>query len=62
MKENAGESAKGADELAGSGALKGGAGKIEEKLVEILVRLRRVDVGRVFGVGRQWAPITQLSG
>ena len=62
MKEETGESAKRADELAGSGALKGGAGKFQKELVESLVRLRRGGVGRVIGVGRQWAPIAQLSG
>lgn len=62
MKEKTGESAKRADELAGSGVLKGGAGKLQKKLAESLVRLRREAVGRVFGVGRQWAPISQLSG
>lgn len=62
MKEKPGDRAKRADELAGGGALKGGAGKFHKKLVESLVRVRRAGVGRVFGVGRQWAPIAQLSG
>ncbi len=62
MKEKTGESAKGADELARIAALKGGAGKFQKKLLEGLVRLRREDMGRVFSVGRQWAPTAQLSG
>ncbi len=62
MKEKASKRAKRADELGGSGALKGGARKLQKKLVESLVRLRREGVGRVFNVGGQWAPTAQLSG
>lgn len=62
LKEDPRERAKGADEMAVIGALKRGAGKFQKKLVERLVRLRREGVGRVIGVGRQWAPNAQLSG
>ena len=54
MKEGASEGAEGPDELAGIGALKSGPGKLQEKLLEGLVRLRRVAGTRVSGVGCQW--------
>ena len=52
--ESASEGAEGPDELAGIGALKSGPGKLQEKLLEGLVRLRRVAGTRVSGVGCQW--------
>ena len=42
MEEGASEGAEGTDELAGIAALKDGPGKLEEKLLKGLVRLRRV--------------------
>ena len=54
MEKGASESAEGSDELAGIGALKSGPGKLQEKLLEGLVRLRRVAGTRVSGVGCQW--------
>ena len=42
MEEGASEGAEGTDELAGIAALKDGPGKLEEKLLKSLVRLRRV--------------------
>jgi hypothetical protein len=57
MEEGARENAKGPDELAGIAALKSGLGKLKEKLLESLVRLRRVAGTRISGVGCQWAPI-----
>jgi hypothetical protein len=57
MEEGAGEGAERSDELAGIAALKSGAGKLQEKLLEGLVRLRRVSRLGISGVGCQWAPI-----
>jgi len=54
MEEGASEGAEGPDEVAGIGALKGGAGKLQEKLLEGLVRLRRVARARFSSVGCQW--------
>jgi hypothetical protein len=54
LEEGASEGAKGPDELAGIGALKSGPGKLLEKLLEGLVRLRRVAGTRFSGVGCQW--------
>ena len=54
MEEGASEGAEGSDELAGIGTLKSGPGKLQEKLLEGLVRLRRVAGTRVSGVGCQW--------
>jgi hypothetical protein len=54
MKEGASEGAERLDELAGIGALKSGPRKLQEKLLEGLVRLRRVAGTRVSGVGCQW--------
>ena len=54
MEEGASEGAEGPDEVAGIGALKGGTGKLQEKLLERLVRLRRVAGTRFSGVGCQW--------
>jgi hypothetical protein len=53
-KEGASKGAEGADQLAGIGALKSGPGKLQEKLLEGLVRLRRVAGTRFSGVGCQW--------
>ena len=55
--EGASEGAEGPDELAGIGALKSGPGKLQEKFLERLVRLRRVAGSRVSGMGCQCAPI-----
>ena len=57
MEESARKGAEGLDELAGISALKRGAGKIQKKLLESLVRLRRVSGRRISNVGSQWAPI-----
>jgi hypothetical protein len=54
MEKGASESAEGSDELAGICALKSGPGKLQEKLLEGLVRLRRVAGTRVSGMGCQW--------
>jgi hypothetical protein len=55
--EGASQGAEGPDELAGVGALKSGTGKLQEKLLEVLVRLRRIAGTRFSGVGCQCAPI-----
>jgi len=55
MEEGASEGAEGPDELAGIAALKSGPGKLQEKLLEGLVRLRRVAGLRISGVGCQYA-------
>ena len=57
MEEGAGKGAERLDKLAGIGALKSGPGKLQEKLLEGLVRLRRVPGLRISGVGCQCAPI-----
>jgi hypothetical protein len=57
LEEGASEGAEGPDELAGIAALKSGPGKLQEKLLERLVRLRRVAGTRISGGGCQWAPI-----
>jgi hypothetical protein len=57
MEEGASEGGEGQDELAGIAALESGPGKLQEKLLESLVRLRRVAGTRISGVGCQWAPI-----
>jgi hypothetical protein len=57
VEEGAGESAERQDELAGIVALKSGPGKLQEKLLESLVRLRQVAETRISGVGCQYAPI-----
>jgi len=54
MEESASKGAEGLDELAGVGALKSGSGKLQEKLLERLVRLRRIAGTRFSGVGCQW--------
>ncbi|MBZ5663850.1 MAG: hypothetical protein LAO30_04545 [Acidobacteriia bacterium] len=53
LEEGAGKRAKGPDELRGIAVMKSGSGKFKEKLLERLVRLRRVDRSRVSGVGGQ---------
>ena len=53
LEESAGERAKGPDELGGIAVMKCGAGKLQKKLLERLVRLRRVDRSRVSDVGGQ---------
>jgi hypothetical protein len=57
MEEGASEGAEGPDELAGIAALKSGTGKLQEELLESLVRLRHVAGTRISGVGCQWSPI-----
>ena len=54
MEEGASEGAEGPDQLAGLGALKSGPGKLQEKFLERLVRLRRIAGTRFSGVGCQW--------
>jgi len=56
MEEGASQGAEGPDELAGIAALKGGPGKLQEKLLESLLRLRRVLGPRISGIGCQCAP------
>jgi hypothetical protein len=55
MEEGASDGAEGPDELAGIAALEGGPGKLQEKFLEGLVRLRRVVGPRISGVGCQCA-------
>jgi hypothetical protein len=62
MEECACEGTEGLDELAGIAAVKRSAGEIQKKLLESLVRLRRVTQDRIAGMSSQWAPIAQLSG
>src|ERR1700732_3996064 len=57
LEEGASKGAKGPDQLAGIGALKSGPGKLQEKLLERLVRLRRIARTRFSAVGCQGAPI-----
>ena len=57
LEEGASKGAKGPDQLAGIGALKSGPGKLQEKLLERLVRLRRIARTRFSAVGCQCAPI-----
>jgi len=56
MEEGASQGAEGPDELAGIAALKSGPGKLQEKLLKSLLRLRRVPRPRISGVGCQCAP------
>ena len=56
VKEGAREGAERPDDLAGIAALKSGPGKLQEKLLESLVRLRHAAGTRITGVGCQWAP------
>ena len=57
LEEGSSKGAKGPDQLAGIGALKSGPGKLQEKLLERLVRLRRIARTRFSAVGCQCAPI-----
>ena len=57
LKEGASTGAKGPDQVARIGALKRGPGKLQEKLLERLVRLRRIAGTRFSAVGCQCAPI-----
>jgi hypothetical protein len=57
LEEGASKGAKGPDQLAGIGALKSGPGKLQEKLLECLVRLRRIARTRYSAVDCQCAPI-----
>jgi hypothetical protein len=57
VKIGAGESAKRQDELTGIVVVKCGPGKLQEKLLESLVRVRRVAGTRISGVGCQCAPM-----
>jgi len=56
MEEGASAGAEGSDELAAIAALKSGPGKLQEKLLKGLVRLRRVSGLRVSARGCQCAP------
>jgi hypothetical protein len=56
VKVGASEGAKRAEELAGIMVLKSGAGKLQEKLLESLVRMRRNRGPRISGVGCQCSP------
>jgi hypothetical protein len=56
VEEGTGEGAEGPDELAGIAAVKSGPGKLQEKSLEGLVRLRRCAGPRISGVGFQWSP------
>ena len=56
MEESTSEGAEGADELAGITALKSGPGKLQEKLLKCLVRLRRVAGLRISVIACQCAP------
>ena len=56
VKKNAREGAKGSDELTGIAALKSSPGKLQEKLLESLVRMRRNRGPRISGVGCQCSP------
>jgi len=56
MEEGTGKCAEGPDELAGIAALKSGPGKLQEKFLESLVRLRRFAGPRISVVGCQWSP------
>jgi len=57
LEEGASKGAKGPDQLARIGALKSGPGKLQEKVLECLVRLRRIARTRFSAVGSQCAPI-----
>jgi hypothetical protein len=57
IEEGAGEGAEGPDELVGIAALKSGAGKLQEELLESLLRVRRFARTRFSGVGCQRAPL-----
>jgi len=54
--EGASQGAERPDELAGIAALKSSPGKLQEKLLESFLRLRRVRGPRISGMGRQCAP------
>jgi hypothetical protein len=57
MEEGASEGAEGQDELAGIAALESGPGKLLEKLLENLLRLRRFAGPRISCVGCQCTPL-----
>ena len=56
LEKGASKDAEGSDELAGIAALKCGPGKLQKKLLEILVRLRRVARTRISSGSCQCAP------
>jgi hypothetical protein len=56
MEEAASEDAERPDEMAGITALESGLGKLQKKLLESLVRLRRVSAPRISTVNCQCAP------
>jgi len=56
MEEGASEGAERPDEMAGIAALKSGPGKLQKKLLESVLRLRRVSGSRISGVNCQCAP------
>jgi len=57
MEVGTSEGTKGPDKLAGIAVVKSGPGKLQEKLLESFVRLRRVAGTRISGVGSQCATI-----
>ncbi len=58
MEEGASQGTEGPDELAGITALKSGPGKLQEKLLKSLVRLRRAPGLRISTMACQCAPFT----
>ena len=56
VEESSSQNTKRPDELARIAALKGGPGKLQQELLERLVRLRRVARPRISGMSRQCAP------
>jgi hypothetical protein len=57
LEKAAGKYAKGTDELARIAALKSGPGKLQKKLLESLLRLRRAIWTRISGVAYQSTPV-----
>jgi len=61
MEEGARQDTKRLNELAGLAALESSAGKLQEQLLEILFRLRRVPQPRVSSGSRQRTPFLMLN-
>jgi hypothetical protein len=61
MEEGARQGTKRLNELAGLAALESSAGKLQEQLLEILFRLRRVPQPRVSSGSRQRTPFLMLN-
>ena len=57
MKIGAGQGTERPDEMAGIAVMKCGPGKLQEKFLERLIRVRRVAGTRISGVGCQCAPM-----